>query len=136
MAISGRFTGRRVQLEGAYGTDPAVNGDGFRFDEVTVTNFEDVVPDVQPDVCTAVAGFSINDVAVLEGNAGTTTATFTVLLTPAAAGTVTVDFATADGTATVADNDYVATNGTLTFVALTLRSAERIAALRNARQSL
>ena len=111
----GIFTGKRVQLEGAYGTDPGVAMEGFHFDEVTVANFEDIVPDAQPDVCAAVAGLSINDVAVIEGNAGTTTATFTVTLTPAATGNVTVDFATADGTATVADNDYVATSGTLTF---------------------
>jgi len=111
----GAFTGKRIQLEGAYGTDPAANGDGFRFDEVTVTNFEDVVPDAQPDVCAGVAGISITDVSVTEGNAGTTTANFTVLLSPASAGTVTVDYATADGSATVADNDYVAASGTVTF---------------------
>jgi predicted extracellular nuclease len=52
---------------------------------------------------------SINDVSVLEGNTGTTTATFTVTLTsPAPTGGVTFDIATSDGTATVADNDYVA----------------------------
>jgi hypothetical protein len=121
----GIFTGRRVQIEGAYGTDPALTGDGFRFDEVTVTNFEDVVPDAQSNVCGGgVNGLAIGDVAVTEGNAGTTTATFTVFLTPAATGTVTVDFATADGSATVADNDYVATSGTLTFT--TGQSAQTI----------
>lgn len=52
---------------------------------------------------------SINDVAVVEGNSGTTLATFTVLLSaPAGAGGVTFDIATQDNTATVADNDYVA----------------------------
>ena len=51
---------------------------------------------------------SINDVAVAEGNAGTTTFTFTVSLSaPAGAGGVSFDIATADGTATLADNDYV-----------------------------
>ncbi|MBY0495569.1 MAG: S8 family serine peptidase [Cyanobacteria bacterium] len=59
---------------------------------------------------------TINDVSVAEGNSGTATATFTVTLAPAnTSQTVTVDFATANGTATIADNDYVATNGTLTF---------------------
>ena len=116
MNPGGISRGRRVQIEGAYGTDPLVNGDGFRFDEVVVTNFEDVVPDAQSNVCSGgVNGLAIGDVTVTEGNAGTTTATFTVFLTPAAAGTVTVDFATADGSATVADNDYVATSNTLTF---------------------
>ena len=91
MNPGGAFTGKRVQIEGAYGTDPGANDDGFRFDEVTVTNFQDSVPDAQPDICgVPVNGLSINDVSVTEGNAGTTTATFTVSLNPAAAGTVTV----------------------------------------------
>ncbi|MFT3807151.1 lamin tail domain-containing protein [Arenimonas sp.] len=51
---------------------------------------------------------SINDVTLAEGNAGTTTFSFTVSLSsPAGAGGVTFDIATADGTATTADNDYV-----------------------------
>jgi CSLREA domain-containing protein len=59
-------------------------------------------------------GILINDVAVAEGGAGTSTATFNVTLTAASAQPVTVQFATADGTAT-AGSDYVATSGTLTF---------------------
>lgn len=52
---------------------------------------------------------SINDVAVVEGNNGTTLATFTVSLSaPAGAGGVTFDIATQDNTATTADDDYVA----------------------------
>ena len=43
---------------------------------------------------------TIDDVPVTEGNAGTTTATFTVTLTPVSASTVTVKYATSDGTAT------------------------------------
>src|SRR5262245_9022280 len=58
---------------------------------------------------------SINDVTVVEGNAGTTNAIFIVSLSAAHSSTVTVDFATADGTANVADNDYVSSSGTLTF---------------------
>ena len=51
---------------------------------------------------------SINDVAQAEGNAGTTAFNFTVSLTaPAPLGGVTFDYATADNTATLADNDYV-----------------------------
>ena len=42
---------------------------------------------------------------------------FEVSLDPAAGNTVTVDYATRDGTATLADADYVATSGTLTFAA-------------------
>ncbi|HEV2884645.1 MAG TPA: Calx-beta domain-containing protein [Pyrinomonadaceae bacterium] len=63
-----------------------------------------------------VPSLAINDpAAVSEGNAGTKTITFTVTLTGATERTVTVDFATQDSTATTADSDYVATNGTLTF---------------------
>ena len=52
---------------------------------------------------------SINNVTMAEGSSGTTTFTFTVSLSaPAGAGGVTFDISTADGTATTADNDYVA----------------------------
>src|SRR6185369_16096831 len=52
---------------------------------------------------------SINDVTVNEGNSGTTAATFTVSLSgPAQGADVTFDIATANGTATTADNDYAA----------------------------
>ncbi len=51
---------------------------------------------------------SINDVSVNEGDAGTVIASFSVSLSaPAPAGGVTFDVATADNTATLADNDYV-----------------------------
>jgi len=51
---------------------------------------------------------SIADVAVLEGNAGSTPAVFTVQLSaPAGPGGFAFDIATSDGTATAADNDYV-----------------------------
>lgn len=61
---------------------------------------------------------SINDATVAEGNGGTTTATFTVTLSsPAGAGGVTFDIATADGTATTADNDYVARSLTAQTIA-------------------
>ena len=56
----------------------------------------------------------INDVSKAEGNAGTSAAVFTVTLTPASTGTVTVNYATANGTA-LAGSDYTAASGTLTF---------------------
>jgi hypothetical protein len=59
---------------------------------------------------------SITDVSISEGNAGTSTATFTVSLSGASANTVTVNYATANGAAT-AGTDYVAASGTLTFPA-------------------
>ena len=55
---------------------------------------------------------SVTDAQAVEG-AGAVLA-FTVTLAPAATGTVTVDWATADGTA-VAGSDYTAGTGTLTF---------------------
>jgi probable HAF family extracellular repeat protein len=57
---------------------------------------------------------AIGDVTVTEGNAGTTIAVFNVNLSAAADEEVTVNFATANGTA-IAGADYVAGSGTLTF---------------------
>jgi PKD repeat protein len=57
---------------------------------------------------------TVGDVTVTEGDGGTTAAVFTVTLSQASTQTVTVNYATADGTAT-AGADYEATNGTLTF---------------------
>jgi hypothetical protein len=48
---SADFAGRRVRLDVAYGTDPLVEGSGFQFDEVTVTNFELQVGDTKSDMC-------------------------------------------------------------------------------------
>ena len=62
----------------------------------------------------AVPSLSVNDITLVEGDAGTTAAVFTVTLSVASGGPVTVDFATADGTAT-AGADYVAQSGVLTF---------------------
>ncbi len=57
---------------------------------------------------------TINDVTVTEGNTGTANAIFTVTLSAATATTVTVNYTTADGTAT-APTDYTSATGTLTF---------------------
>jgi uncharacterized repeat protein (TIGR01451 family) len=59
---------------------------------------------------------SINDLPnIAEGNTGNSTVNFTVTLSAASGQTVTVNYATADGTATTANNDYTAASGTLTF---------------------
>ena len=58
-------------------------------------------------------GLSINDISIGEGNSGMTAALFTVSLSaPAPAGGVTFDVSAADGTATTANSDYVATSMT------------------------
>jgi predicted extracellular nuclease len=59
--------------------------------------------------CPVTPSLSINDVSASEGASGTTSFDFTVSLSaPAGAGGVTFDIATADNTATTADNDYAA----------------------------
>src|ERR1035437_8119003 len=58
---------------------------------------------------------SINSVAASEGKSGLTPFGFVVTLSAASESTVTVNFATADGTATAGSGDYVPTSGTLTF---------------------
>src|SRR5205807_2421291 len=60
-------------------------------------------------------GITINDVSVIEGNSGTTNAVFTVSLSNPSSQTITVNYATANITATLADNDYQSASGTLTF---------------------
>jgi uncharacterized protein len=76
------------------------NDHGLAIDDFAVTPKGAVV---------GLPSLAINDVSVTEGNSGTTTTTFTVSLsTPAPIGGVTFDIATADGSATVANDDYVA----------------------------
>jgi len=59
---------------------------------------------------------SIDDVSIAEGNAGLTAFTFTVTRSDNT-DAISVDFATADGTGTTADNDYQSIGGTLNFAA-------------------
>ena len=60
-----------------------------------------------------VSHFAINNVGLTEGNAGTTNLTFTISYT-GTKNNISVDWATADGTAT-APADYTASSGTATF---------------------
>ncbi|MEX2204131.1 MAG: Calx-beta domain-containing protein, partial [Actinomycetota bacterium] len=57
---------------------------------------------------------AVGNATVTEGSFGTVNAVFNVTLSAPSAQTITFDYATADGSATAPD-DYVATNGTLTF---------------------
>ncbi|WP_397595876.1 Ig-like domain-containing protein [Silanimonas sp.] len=96
-----------------------INGDGdveanetffVNATNVTAANVVDAqgLGTITNDDAAASPDLTIADVSVFEGNSGTTTARFTVLLsTPAPAGGVTFDIATADLTAT-SGSDYVA----------------------------
>jgi len=57
---------------------------------------------------------SVRDVVVVEGNSGTTQATFVVALSGPSSQSVSFSFATANGTAT-AGSDYIASSGNATF---------------------
>jgi hypothetical protein len=70
--------------------------------DATITN-----DDSQPAI-------RIGDVSKSEGASGTTAFVFTVTLSNTSCQTVTMNYATADGTAT-AGSDYTAASGTLTF---------------------
>jgi hypothetical protein len=87
---------------GAFATGVLGGETGRRI--VTITNF----------VMQASPTMSINDIVVAEGTNGTYEAVFKVWMLPASTQTVTVAYATADGSA-VDGSDYVATNNTLSF---------------------
>ncbi len=58
---------------------------------------------------------SIDDVSRLEGNSGTQIFTYTISLSNPSYQAITMDFASADGTATVADGDFLATGGSVSL---------------------
>jgi hypothetical protein len=62
-----------------------------------------------------VVSIQISDVAQLEGNSGTTDFVFQVTLSAPINQQVTVAYATSNGSATLADMDYVQKSGTVTF---------------------
>ena len=68
-----------------------------------------------PAVTTPVVSLPTPVLNKLEGNSGASNATLTVSLSPSSTNTVTVAYATVDGTAKTSDSDYVSTSGTLTF---------------------
>jgi predicted extracellular nuclease len=85
----------RIMTSNAAGNDEAVG-----IDDIVISTAGCGAPGVN---------LSVSDFAQAEGNAGTTTFGFTVNLSaPAGPGGVTFDVATADGTATTANGDYVA----------------------------
>ena len=72
------------------------------------------VSDTAPPAETATPAISIGDVAVSQPASGSTNAVLTVSLSVPPSSTVTVNYATENGTA-LAGTDYTATGGTLTF---------------------
>lgn len=85
---------------GSNAFDPAGEWDGFAID--TISNLGSHTAN-----CVTTPTISINDVTQVEGNSGTSNFVFTVSLSsPAPVGGVTFDIQSADGTATVLDNDY------------------------------
>ena len=74
-----------------------------------------------------VVTLSISDVSVVEGDSGTTFAVFVVNLSEASTQTITVDYRTVDGTATVLDSDYVAKSDKLTIFAGALAGTINVA---------
>ncbi|MEA5620583.1 DUF4114 domain-containing protein [Cronbergia sp. UHCC 0137] len=78
-------------------------------------DFDDVVLQIAFDVpAQDIPSIFVNDVTVVEGNEGTTDAEVVVSLSNPSSQTVTVDFTTADETAT-AGEDYEGVNGTVSF---------------------
>lgn len=100
-SISFGFNGSKT-----VGTKPQINNISLNNQPVSVPGQTPVEP--------TLPSISINDISVLEGNAGNTDASFEVKLSKASSKEVKVNFSTVDGTAT-AGSDYTATSGTLTF---------------------
>jgi Zn-dependent metalloprotease len=95
--------GDSVRLRLDFGTDGCTGFVGWYMDDITVYH------------CGGASSLSVADAGLIEGNAGSASVSVNVSLSSPEIAPVTVSFATADGTATVADNDYAATAGTLTF---------------------
>ncbi|MGV8040077.1 MAG: lamin tail domain-containing protein [Thermoanaerobaculaceae bacterium] len=111
-------TGQTVTAGSPYTFNVTVNGDTTAEDnERFYVNVSNVTAGVTVDKGQGVGviqtddtpTLTINDVTVTEGNGGTVTATFTVsIIPPTLHGYVFFEYATADGTGTTANNDYVA----------------------------
>jgi hypothetical protein len=128
VTISGSgFTGAtRVALGGVAASSFTVNSDtsitaivpaeSAGTVDVTVTTAGGTSATSSSDQFTFIAPptISINNVTQSGSSSGTSQFIFTVSLSAASSQTITVNFATADGTA-IAGSDYYATSGTLTF---------------------
>lgn len=83
----------------------------YHWDPVQHIIFEYPFGNIQTD--DALVSFS--DTSILEADAGISYASVTAMLEYDVPGGFTVDYTTLDGSATVADNDYLPVTGTLTF---------------------
>ncbi len=100
-------------IPGAQSLNPKADRFGLKLSApagVKITNSSAIAT-----IAPSVPGLGISSTTVLEGDAGTKTATFVVSLGRPVSKPVTVDYATADGTATADDNDYAPVSGSLTF---------------------
>lgn len=119
-AKDGNAAANRTAITGTVNTAGIANGATFciRWNDIDASSADDGLS--VDDFSLTVGGSptpaaAINDVSQIEGDSGTTQFFFAVGLSQAAGpGGVTVDYATANGTAT-AGSDYVAASGTLTI---------------------
>jgi len=103
------LAGQSVRFRFRIGTDRTLGFEGWFIDDVRIYTCADT---------SGPPTMSINNVTVAEGNSGNTNANFTVSLAYASTSTVTVQYATANGTSNpaTAGTDYIAVPATtLTF---------------------
>lgn len=94
----------------------AVTLDSIVVDSTTVTPMQNSTSEFSAVMQILAPTISINDVSMVEGNAGTTSATFTVTLSAASGQTVTVVANSADGTASPSSDFISLPATTLTFL--------------------
>jgi hypothetical protein len=124
LVFPGGLGGATMTISVPINGDTAVEPDETFFVNLTIVDSPATLSDgqgvgtiINDDAATPLPTITINDVSVTEGNSETVNAIFTVSLSAPSSSAVTVNFATADGTATVADIDYLSRTGTVTFPA-------------------
>ena len=103
-------------------TVPVINDNYIEKPEYFIVTLSNITGSVTIGTVTATGTITDDDAAIvsiddlqLNEDDPTGQLTFTITLTGALQDAFSIDFATADGSATVADNDYVASSGTLIF---------------------
>ncbi len=105
------------------GTDSITNVEYFKFSDVLKVASQLMIAPSVPIVF-----LSSSTASIFEGNSGSQPLSFTVNLSAAASSPVTVNYATANGTAT-AGSDYTAISGVLTFAAGEISKTVTVAVL-------